>query len=281
MRPSLQTTGLKLLTVGGLALLLAGLMLLGATTLSKAENQRVGRYNHTALYDQVGIAACPSTPKISFSPTNPNPGQEVTFQGTITATGGGGAITFTWNFGDGSAPLNATDFAKHTYSLNGVYTVVLTATSDSCGSPPSSSKVITVGFGTPVVQLYLPIIYGPVFLPTALQAPPKLPAPAQVTGVSGKTYPYGTLIRWQAADAADLAAYHLYRLSPETGETQRLATVGPTSTAFVDVGNNCGYAYYITAVNNAGGESMASTAAYFSPACPNSARHEGNQEWTE
>ncbi len=125
----------------------------------------------------IDIAACPAGPSFSFTPTNPDPHETTQFEGKITSTGGSGVITYTWSFGDGSPPENATPSANHTYTRNGVYTVVMTASGDSCATTPTASQVITVGFGVPTTILYFPLIFKSYFelFPTAVsnQAAPQ------------------------------------------------------------------------------------------------------------
>lgn len=139
---------LKLLAICGVALALTVILLGNLRAIA-----------HPPLPGDIGIAACPSGPSFSFTPTNPDPNETVHFTGAITSTGGTGSITYTWNFGDGSNPVDATPGSNHTYSLPGVYTVVMTASGDTCATTPTATRVITVGFGTPAAILYFPIIY--------------------------------------------------------------------------------------------------------------------------
>lgn len=117
---------------------------------------------------EISTAACPTGPSFTFSPTNPVPHETTLFKGTITSSGGTGIITYTWNFGDDSALVNS-QFPNHAYPLSGVYTVVMTVSGNTCADTPTTTQVITVGFGTPAAIIYFPIIYKNYFelFPTA------------------------------------------------------------------------------------------------------------------
>ena len=73
------------------------------------------------------------------SPSNPQPGQSISFAGT--ATGGGSPYAFKWNFGDGSSGTGQT--VSHLYQKVGSYTTVLTVT-DAVGHVATASHVLTV-----------------------------------------------------------------------------------------------------------------------------------------
>lgn len=66
-------------------------------------------------------------PQTNFSfPNNQCPGTPISFTNLTTITGG--SVTYSWNFGDGSAVSTQTS-PSHTYTLAGTYNVVLTAIS--------------------------------------------------------------------------------------------------------------------------------------------------------
>jgi glucose/arabinose dehydrogenase len=66
----------------------------------------------------------------------------------------GGALTYAWNFGDGSTSTAVNP--SHTYTSNGQRTVMLTVT-DPGGRTSTASLVITVGNTAPTVALSTPI----------------------------------------------------------------------------------------------------------------------------
>jgi glucose/arabinose dehydrogenase/PKD repeat protein len=77
----------------------------------------------------------------------------VNFSSTGSSDPEGGALTFSWNFGDGTTSTAANP--SHTYTSNGVRTATLTVT-DPGGRTGSSSVVITVGNTAPTVTLTTP-----------------------------------------------------------------------------------------------------------------------------
>ncbi len=224
---------------------------------------------------QIGVLACPTNPSISFSPTNPDAGEEVEFDATITGPAGGGVVTVTWNFGDGSVEEIGQQQIPHTYSFDGVYTVIMTADGESCASPPVATRNITVGTGVaPATILYFPLMfknYPPVIFPTGagtLEAEKQAP-PHQVTGLDGDTTQNrSTTLRWHPNSPDDaVTGYHIYRRKQAEGESYKLWRVVPGEIkTYVDPAAGCGYAYYVTALNESG-ESPGSMATYFSPAC--------------
>lgn len=217
---------------------------------------------------------CPSGADLSFSPTNPDPGQAANFSGWITS--GNGVITFTWNFGDNSDQTFGQNL-NHTFVSNNVYTVVMSASGDQgCIPPPNVSTAtanITVGFGIPTALVYLPAIVqdsSGAALPTSAENAAD-DRPSAVRGLWGMiaTDRAGIIMGWTANPQGEaVEGYHLYRRARNSdGVFIRLATVPVTSTTFADTSAACGYIYYVTAFKQAG-ESPPSPAAYFAPACP-------------
>jgi hypothetical protein len=59
--------------------------------------------------------AWPEGPEISFTPLNPDPGQTAYFEGDIQPGTGSEQVTFSWDFGDGTAPVDGQD-VQHTFA---------------------------------------------------------------------------------------------------------------------------------------------------------------------
>ena len=82
----------------------------------------------------------------SASQTSGEAPLQIDFTASDSVDPEGEAMTFTWDFGDGS-PAAAGQSVSHTYSAEGNYTVVLTAL-DSGGLPGTDQVLISVGVAT-------------------------------------------------------------------------------------------------------------------------------------
>ena len=193
-RNRFQTIG-QILLVGGLTLLLGGV---GWGSLAVVWAAPEG----TAAAAQIGIQACPTNLSFSFTPVNPPAGEVVTFAANPGSPVGSGQITYTWNFGDGSAEGAGQSNVEHIYSLNGVYQVTLTATGDTCAPQPAPvTHLITVGFGAPAAIIYLPVMfnnYPGIIFPAGRQhlEPDSVGAPVQTTNLPDR--PVSTDVRSHA-----------------------------------------------------------------------------------
>jgi len=79
--------------------------------------------------------------KFTYNPILPYANETVTFDASFSTAGGGGIISYLWDFGDG---INGTGVhATKIYTQAGNYTVILTIT-DSEGAKDTTWKVITV-----------------------------------------------------------------------------------------------------------------------------------------
>jgi hypothetical protein len=91
----------------------------------------LGRSASTTQRVAIAQSTAPSASFV-FSPTDPRTGQLMTFNGSAsTASTGRRIVSYTWDFGDGSALVTtAGPTASHTYTLARVYTVTLVVTDD-------------------------------------------------------------------------------------------------------------------------------------------------------
>ena len=125
----------------------------------------------------VSIANIPPSATIAADRTTVDEGSAITFTGTASDAGSDD-LTFTWDWGDGTAaavstyrnngtsadplpsplgtyPFSATDTVKHTYGDNGTYTVTLTVRDDDGGTTTKTVSVVvsnvapTAGAGGP------------------------------------------------------------------------------------------------------------------------------------
>jgi hypothetical protein len=106
--------------------------------------------------NQVPDVKLTATPVAGSSPLT------VTFSSAGSTDPDKDAITYRWDFGDGSNPATGPD-ATHTYNADGQYIVRLTAT-DAKGGKRMAETLITVGDAAPVVSITAPG-HGDMYLP--------------------------------------------------------------------------------------------------------------------
>ena len=104
------------------------------------------------VYDGLVVTAS-ATPTSGLAPL------DVSFDGA--ATSGSGALTYTWNFGDGTTASGLSDPAiSHTYAADGLYTAVLEA---SDGTKTAQSEPIPIEVGEPPTATILAPVDGALF----------------------------------------------------------------------------------------------------------------------
>src|SRR5207237_7362462 len=95
------------------------------------------------LTKTVTIAAGSSSGQLfadfGFSPTNPKAGNTLFFDATPSS---GGVVTWTWDFGDGSAPGSGQK-PSHVYATAASWVVRLTITNSS-GQTATTTKTVSV-----------------------------------------------------------------------------------------------------------------------------------------
>ena len=162
------------------------------------------------------------TAAIAASPmTGPAP-LVVTFDGGGSSDPEGGALTYAWSFGDGTAGTGIR--LTHTYATPGVFPVTLTVR-DAAGATDSVTVSITVSASAP------------------LAAPTNLRATAQ-----------GTSVGLQWTDNATGESRYVVERAPQKGSFTAIASLSANATAYTDSGvTKGGYRYRVRAVNDASG----------------------------
>ncbi|GAA3138160.1 lectin [Nonomuraea roseoviolacea subsp. carminata] len=111
--------------------------------------------NNQALYriEYIGTANRNPIAKASADKTSGPAPLTVNFSSAGSSDPEGGALTYSWNFGDGTTSTAANP--SKTYTANGAYTVTLTVR-DPQGLTGSASVIVTVGNTAPAVTLTTP-----------------------------------------------------------------------------------------------------------------------------
>jgi YVTN family beta-propeller protein len=95
----------------------------------------------TATSHAVSLAVAPAiTGSLVATPTSPSVGESVEFN--ATGSGGTGALSYAWMFGDGGTATGAS--ASHPYTHSGAFTVILWI-NDSIGGSTMKTLTVTVG----------------------------------------------------------------------------------------------------------------------------------------
>ena len=114
-------------------------------TVNLTVTDSAGRTN-TAFKTVTVSAQLLATARFTFTPAVGVVNQAMNFDGSTStgSSGGGGVVSWTWNFGDSATLFNfnvAT--TQHTYSAAGIYNVTLTVT-DNLGRTGTVSKTLVV-----------------------------------------------------------------------------------------------------------------------------------------
>ncbi|GAA2500897.1 hypothetical protein GCM10009858_44000 [Terrabacter carboxydivorans] len=131
----------------------------------------------------------PLTAKATATPTSGNAPLSVAFTGS--ATGGTAPYSYSWNFGDGSAPSTAQN-PSHSYAAAGTYTATLTA-SDSASPAGTSTSQVTIT----VSAVGSPLAASASATPTSGQVPLNV---AFTGSATGGTPPYA--YSWNYGDGS-------------------------------------------------------------------------------
>jgi PKD repeat protein len=210
----------------------------------------------------------------------------MTFTGFVNA--GSGALVFDWDFGDGTSATGQVVY--HTYTNANTFPITLTVSGPAC--PTTRSDRVTINLDVAPGQsienelVYLPIIIKSATGATSTGMPPSvsgpmpaevsIPAlaigpgsPAQVTDLQGYEPGDGTTrLAWTAnGPGGAVLGYRVYRSPAGLPSFELAAEVPAAVTTYTDNEAACGQMYFVTAYNDQG-ESLPSTASYFSPPCP-------------
>ncbi len=89
----------------------------------------------------------PPVASFTFSPTDPNPCQQISFDGRASHDPDGHIVSYAWQFGDGNTSTGA--IATHSFAATGTYMVRLTVTDDQ-GATGFEEKIVRVRTPAPV-----------------------------------------------------------------------------------------------------------------------------------
>ncbi|MBN1139179.1 MAG: VCBS repeat-containing protein, partial [Anaerolineae bacterium] len=96
----------------------------------------------------------PRDPAIAVSDPHPDPGESVSFEGSVAEASG--ILTFTWDFGDGSTAVG--QVVEHAYGSDGIYAVRLTVRSEPCPIYKEVFANLAIPVGTGVPNIFLPVV---------------------------------------------------------------------------------------------------------------------------
>lgn len=120
------------------------------TTLYYAEPAGVHKLSYTGTANRAPTAAVTASPTVGGIP------RDYTFDGSTSSDPDGGALSYTWTFGDGTAAVTtATPTTRHTYAQNGSYTATLKVT-DSGGLSATATVPVQAGNTAPVPTIVSP-----------------------------------------------------------------------------------------------------------------------------
>ncbi len=108
----------------------------------------LGPRGGSAAVTQNFVADMPPVASFTYSPAAPNAGGSVTFDASSSFDPDGSIVSYSWNFGDGSA-LGSGVTVSHTFANAGTYTITLGVV-DNVGGAAASSQFLTIKSATDV-----------------------------------------------------------------------------------------------------------------------------------
>lgn len=165
----------------------------------------------------------PNTPPTAVASANPTSGiapLTVNFSSAGSSDPDGSIASYSWNFGDGSAPSNSASPA-HIYQTAGSYVAVLTVT-DNRGSTGTAQVAITVSTNPNIIN-----------------------APSNLTGSGSK----GTARLSWTDNSNNETGFYIERAPSGSTNFARIGTVGAGVTTFTDRVAKGTYSYRVQAFN--------------------------------
>lgn len=131
-------------------------------------------WDNTITGCSMTFGAVAPTAAFTFSPTSPLALQNVSFDGSTSASNdtGGYIIDYSWDFGD-SSPAGSGATPTHAYSASGSYTVTLTVKDDAGKTSTTTHTVVVakIPTTTTVTSNHAPSVFGQPVTFTATVAP--------------------------------------------------------------------------------------------------------------
>jgi len=123
-------------------------------TATATDPGNTSEFSLDAAEDTPPIAALVARPSPAGSPaTNFNEGQTITFDGSGSYSPDGDALSYTWDFNDGTSPVTtATPIETHTYHYDGTYVVTLIV-NDGHGGIESTIDIVKINKLPPMISL--------------------------------------------------------------------------------------------------------------------------------
>ena len=101
-----------------------------------------GLKGSTSLEITVTATSLPPSAVFTYSPTQPQVGEPVTFNASQSKPNGGYITSYMWDFGDGNVTIEAGPVIIHVYYAFGAYAVTLKITDSENGSAVASDKIM-------------------------------------------------------------------------------------------------------------------------------------------
>jgi PKD repeat protein len=179
-------------------------------------------YTTKMLDCEGGVCISVTDPNFTWEPLTPAVGTLVTF--TATVGGGSPAITYTWDFGDGSTGTGVNP--EHTFASSGTYSVTLTVSNCDGANTASISHDVTVS------DVCVPVT-GPDFTWAPL-TPTAGDSVTFTSSVAGGSLPIA--YNWDFGDGStgtDVNPEHTFASSGTYSVTLTVSNCGGSSTDFI------------------------------------------------